>query len=69
LSVFTCTIIVPFQWNSNIWLDADEWLPQFDAVLAFHSAQKQHGWVGATYVLLRKSEKKKLETWEMHNKR
>lgn len=45
------------------------WLPQFDAVLAFHSAQKQHGWVGATYVLLRKSEKKKLETWEMHNKR
>ncbi len=45
------------------------WLPQFDAVLAFHSAQKQHGWVGATYVLLRKSEKKKLETWEMHNRR
>lgn len=45
------------------------WLPQFDAVLAFHSAQKQHGWVGATYVLLRKSEKKKLETWELHNKR
>lgn len=45
------------------------WLPQFDAVLAFHSAQKQHGWVGATYVLLRKSEKKKLENWELHNKR
>ncbi len=47
----------------------NHWLPQFDAVLAFHSAQKQHGWVGATYVLLRKSEKKKLETWQMHNKR
>lgn len=47
----------------------NHWLPQFDAVLAFHSAQKQHGWVGATYVLLRKSEKKKLETWELHNKR
>jgi DNA-nicking Smr family endonuclease len=35
------------------------WLPQFDAVLAFHSAQKRHGWVGATYVLLRKSEPQK----------
>jgi DNA-nicking Smr family endonuclease len=45
------------------------WLPQFQEVLAFHSAQKQHGWVGATYVLLRKSEKKKLETWELHNKK
>lgn len=45
------------------------WLPQFDEVLAFHSAQKQHGWMGATYVLLRKSDKKKLETWEIHNKR
>lgn len=45
------------------------WLPQFPEVLAFHSAQKQHGWVGATYVLLRKSAKKKLETWEIHNKR
>lgn len=46
----------------------NHWLPQFDAVLAFHSAQKQHGWVGATYVLLRKSEKKKLETWQLHNR-
>jgi DNA-nicking Smr family endonuclease len=45
------------------------WLPQFPEILAFHSAQKQHGWVGATYVLLRKSDKKKLETWEVHNKR
>jgi len=44
------------------------WLPQFKGVLAFHSAQKQHGWVGATYVLLCKSEKKKLETWELYNK-
>lgn len=47
----------------------NHWLPQFDDVLAFHSAQKHHGWVGATYVLLRKSDKKKLETWEMHHKR
>lgn len=45
------------------------WLPQFQEVLAFHSAQKPHGWVGATYVLLRKSEAKKQETWEMHHKR
>ena len=44
------------------------WLPQFDDVLAFHSAQKQHGASGATYVLLKKSEKKKLETWALHNK-
>ncbi len=44
------------------------WLPQLNEVMAFHSAQKRHGWVGATYVLLRKSEKKKQETWEMYNK-
>lgn len=43
------------------------WLPQLHEVMAFHSAQKRHGWVGATYVLLRKSEKKKQETWEMYN--
>lgn len=45
------------------------WLPQFKDVLAFHSAQKQHGASGATYVLLRKSEKKKLENWERHHKK
>ncbi|HTF84315.1 DNA endonuclease SmrA [Cellvibrio sp. ARAG 10.3] len=45
------------------------WLPQFSEILAFHSAQKQHGASGATYVLLRKSEKKKLENWEMHHKK
>lgn len=38
------------------------WLPQMDEVLAFHSAQKAHGGLGATYVLLRKSERKKQET-------
>jgi len=42
------------------------WLPQFDAVLAFHTAQKQHGSYGATYVLLKKSDKKKLETRERY---
>lgn len=45
------------------------WLPQLENVMAFHSAQKRHGASGATYILLRKSEQKKLETWEMHNKR
>ena len=45
------------------------WLPQFDNVMAFHSAQNRHGASGATYILLRKSEQKKQETWEMHNKR
>ncbi|WP_323814224.1 DNA endonuclease SmrA [Cellvibrio sp. NN19] len=43
------------------------WLPQLNEVMAFHSAQKRHGWVGATYILLRKSEKKKQETWEMYS--
>ena len=38
------------------------WLPQFTEVLAFHTAQKRHGSYGATYVLLRKSEKKREET-------
>lgn len=46
----------------------NHWLPQFEEILAFHSAQKHHGWVGATYVLMRKSDKKKLENWELHNK-
>lgn len=37
----------------------NKWLPEFDEVLAFHSAQKQHGGTGAVYVLLRKSDKEK----------
>lgn len=45
------------------------WLPQMDEVLAFHSAQKQHGSYGATYVLLRKSEHKKLDNRERHSRR
>lgn len=45
------------------------WLPQLDAVMAFHSAQRQHGGVGATYVLLKKSEKKSAENRERHMKR
>ncbi|GGX53858.1 DNA endonuclease SmrA [Saccharospirillum salsuginis] len=40
------------------------WLKQMPEVLAFHSAQKHHGGVGALYVLLRKSESKKAENRE-----
>lgn len=45
------------------------WLPQLEAVLTFHSAQKQHGGSGATYVLLKKSEKKRQENLERHQKK
>ncbi|MCW8196063.1 DNA endonuclease SmrA [Proteobacteria bacterium 005FR1] len=45
------------------------WLPQLESVMAFHSAQKQHGGSGATYVLIRKSEKKRQENFERHQKR
>ena len=45
------------------------WLPQFEEVLAFHSAQREHGGNGAVYVLLRKSEEKKQENRERHLRR
>lgn len=45
------------------------WLPQLPEVLAFHSAQKQHGGLGATYVLLRKSERKRQQNLEQHQRR
>lgn len=45
------------------------WLPQLSEVLAFHSAQKQHGGLGATYVLLRKSERKRQQNLEQHQRR
>mgnify|MGYP000751152494 CR=1 FL=1 len=35
------------------------WLPQLDAVQAFHSAQQHHGGLGATYVMLRKDTRSK----------
>ena len=44
------------------------WLPQMDEVLALHTAQKQHGGYGATYVLFKKGEKKKLENKEVNRK-
>ncbi|MEY4590379.1 MAG: hypothetical protein RL497_2455, partial [Pseudomonadota bacterium] len=45
------------------------WLPQMPEVLAFHSAQKQHGSYGATYVLLKKSERQKQQTREQFTQR
>ena len=45
------------------------WLPQIDDVLAFHTAMKQHGSYGATYVLLRKSDKKKQEAREKNQRK
>jgi DNA-nicking Smr family endonuclease len=45
------------------------WLPQIDAVLAFHSAQPRHGGAGACYVLLKKSEKLRKENLEKHQQR
>lgn len=45
------------------------WLPQIKEVLAFHSAQKHHGGTGACYVLLKKSEKKRQENLERHQRR
>ena len=47
----------------------NKWLPQMDEVLAFHSAQKHQGGVGAVYVLLRKSDQQKLENKERHQRR
>ena len=45
------------------------WLPQIAEVLAFHSAQKHHGAAGATYIMLRKSERKRQENLERHQRR
>lgn len=42
----------------------NHWLRQFDHVLAFHSAQKQHGGVGSTYILIKKNSLARLSTSE-----
>jgi len=47
----------------------NKWLQELEQVLAFHSAQKQHGGSGATYVLIKKSDEKKIENRERHSKR
>lgn len=45
------------------------WLTQIKDVQCVHSAQTHHGGAGAVYVLLRKSQEKKLENRERHQKR
>ncbi|GLS25372.1 DNA endonuclease SmrA [Marinibactrum halimedae] len=45
------------------------WLPQLDLIQAFHSAQRHHGGVGATYIMLKKSERKRQDDLERHQKR
>ncbi len=45
------------------------WLPQITEVLAFHSAQKHHGGTGATYIMIKKSDRKRQENLEKHQRR
>ena len=46
-----------------------KWLKEMPDVMAYHSAQKQHGGTGAVYVLLKKSESLKEKNREEHGKR
>lgn len=43
-----------------------QWLEQISDVLCFHSAMRHQGGTGALYVMLKKSQEKKLETRERH---
>jgi len=45
----------------------NHWLRQFDQVLAFHSAKKTHGGVGATYILVKKDSSARGETTDKIN--
>ena len=45
------------------------WLEEMDEVMAFHSALKHHGGVGALYILLRKSDRAKSLNRELHGAR
>lgn len=47
----------------------NKWLRDLPDVMAYHSAQKQHGGTGAVYVLVRKSEEAKRENRELHGLR
>ncbi|MBY4675827.1 DNA endonuclease SmrA [Marinobacterium arenosum] len=47
----------------------NQWLPHIDEVQAFHSAQRQHGGLGAIYVLIRKGDAQRQANWEQHQKR
>ena len=44
----------------------NKWLRQLENVMAFHSAQQFDGGTGAVYVMLKKSERKKQETRDLH---
>jgi len=45
------------------------WLEQISDIMCFHSALRQHGGNGATYVMLKKSPAKKIDNREKHQKR
>ena len=47
----------------------NHWLKELDEVIAFHSAQPQHGGLGATYVLLKKHPDQKLINREKNRRR
>jgi DNA-nicking Smr family endonuclease len=47
----------------------NQWLREMNIVIAFHTALKQHGGLGATYVLLKKHANQKLINRERHQKR
>lgn len=47
----------------------NQWLREMEAVIAFHTALKQHGGLGAVYVLLKKHPNQKQINREMHQKR
>ena len=46
-----------------------KWLSQFDEVQAYASAQPSHGGIGATYVMLRKTERARARNRERQQKR
>lgn len=46
-----------------------KWLAQFEEVQAYSSAQPTHGGIGATYVMLRKSERARARNRERQQKR
>nr|WP_305907673.1 Smr/MutS family protein [Methylomarinum sp. Ch1-1]MDP4520442.1 Smr/MutS family protein [Methylomarinum sp. Ch1-1] len=43
-----------------------QWLPELKNVQVFHTALKHHGGSAAVYVMLRKSEQKRMENRERH---
>ncbi len=47
----------------------NQWLGEMDAVIAFHTALKQHGGLASVYVLLKKHAEQKQINREIHQKR